>query len=60
MKNTHGSRYLLILPDTVKIMFNVDIKATDKTRSVVGNVGRAEQKFANLTCDSQFGYLLHL
>ena len=48
------------MPDTVKIMFNVDIDATDKTRSVVGNVGRAEEKFANLTCDSQFGYLLHL
>ena len=47
MKNTHGSRYLLILPDTVKIMFNIDIDATDKTRSAVVYVGRAEEKFAN-------------
>ena len=47
MKKTHGSRCLLILPDTVKIMFNVDINATDKTRSVVGNLGRAEEIFGN-------------
>lgn len=47
MKNTHGSRDLLILPDTLKIMFNTDIDATDKTRSVVGNLGRAEEIFAN-------------
>ena len=37
----HGSRDHLIVPDTVKITFNLDIVSTDKTRSVVKNVGRA-------------------
>ena len=38
----HGSRYQVIVPDTVKITFNIDIESTDdKTRSVVNNVGRA-------------------
>ena len=37
----HGSRDHVITPDTVKIMFNLDITPTDKTRSVVNNVGRA-------------------
>ena len=37
----HGSRDQVIVPDTVKITFNIDIESTDKTRSVVNNVGRA-------------------
>ena len=35
----HGSRDHVIVPDTVKITFNLDIEPTDKTR-VVSNVGR--------------------
>ena len=31
----------MIVPDTVKIMFNLDNESTNKTRSVVNNVGRA-------------------
>ena len=37
----HGSRDHVIIPDTIKITFNLDITSTDKTRSVVNNVGRA-------------------
>ena len=37
----HGSRDHVIIPDTVKITFNLDIESTDKVRSVVNNVGRA-------------------
>ena len=37
----HGSRDHEIIPDTIKITFNLDIKSTDKARSVVNNVGRA-------------------
>ena len=37
----HDSRDHVIAPDTVKIKFNLDIKSTDKTLSVVNNVGRA-------------------
>ena len=35
----HGSRDLVIVPETVKNMFNLE--STDKTRSIVKNVGRA-------------------
>ena len=44
-----GSRDHVILPDTVKITFNLDIESTDKARSVVNNVGRAlvKKKGAN-------------
>ena len=35
----HGSRDHVIIPDTVKITFNLDIESTDKARSVVNNVG---------------------
>ena len=41
IKISHGSRDHVIIPDTVKITFNLDIKSTDKSRSVVNNVGRA-------------------
>ena len=37
----HGSRDHVIIPDTVKITFNLDITSTDKARSVVNNAGRA-------------------
>ena len=37
----HGSRDPVIIPDTVKITFNLDIESTDKARSVVNNVGDA-------------------
>ena len=36
----HGSRDHVIVPDTVKYTFNLDIESTDKARSVVNNVGR--------------------
>ena len=34
-----GSRDYVIIPDTVKITFNLDIESTDKAPSVVNNVG---------------------
>ena len=37
----HGSRDHVIVPDIVKITFNLDIESSDKTRSVVNNVDRA-------------------
>ena len=36
-----GSADHIIVPDTIKITFDLDIKSTVKTRSVVNNVGRA-------------------
>ena len=35
-----GSADHVIVPDTVKITFDLDITSTDKTRSIVNNVGR--------------------
>ena len=37
----HSSRYHVIVPDTVKVTFNLDIESIDKTRSIVNNEGRA-------------------
>ena len=37
----NGSRDHVIIPDTVKTTFNLGIKSTSKTRSIVNNVGRA-------------------
>ena len=37
----HGSRDDGIIPDTVKITFNLQVTSTDKALSVVNNVGRA-------------------
>ena len=37
----HGSRDHVIVPDTIKVTFNLEIESTDKTSSVVNNVGRA-------------------
>ena len=31
----------MIIPDTIKITFNLDIESTDKVGSLVNNVGRA-------------------
>ena len=35
------SRDHVIVPDTLKITFNLEIESIDKTRSIVNNVGRA-------------------
>ena len=37
----HGSNDHVIVPDTVKITFDLDIESKDKARRVVNNVGRA-------------------
>ena len=37
----HGSRDHVIIPDTIKITFNLDTESTGKSRSIVNNVGRA-------------------
>ena len=41
IETPHGSRDHVIVPDTTKITFNVEITSTDKARNVVNNVGRA-------------------
>ena len=41
IKIPQGSRDCVIVPDTLKITFNLDIESTDKARSIVNNVGRA-------------------
>ena len=40
MEIPHGSRDHVIAPDTVKNTFNFDIESTDKTRSIVNNLGK--------------------
>ena len=37
----HSSRDQVSVPNTVKVTFNLDIESTDKTRTIVKNVGRA-------------------
>ena len=37
----HSSSDHVVIPDTVKITFNLDIESTDKATSIVNNVGRA-------------------
>ena len=37
----HGPRDHVIIPDTIKITFKLDITSTSKARSAVNNVGRA-------------------
>ena len=37
----HGSRDHVIIPNTVKITFNLEFTSTDKARSFVNSVGRA-------------------
>ena len=41
IKIPRGSKDHVIIPNTVKITFNLDTTSTDKARSVVSNVGRA-------------------
>ena len=41
---SHSSRDHVIVPDTVKITFNLDITSTDKARSVVNNKDRTMVK----------------
>ena len=43
----HGWTDHVIIPDTVKITFNLDITSTDNARSIVNNVGRALVKGAD-------------
>ena len=38
---THGLRDYVIVRNTAKITFNLEIELTDKTSSIVNNVGRA-------------------
>ena len=40
-KIPHGSRDYVIVPDTVKTMFNFDIESIEKTHSTVNNIFRA-------------------
>ena len=49
----HGSRDHVIIPDIVKITFNLDFESTGKVRSVVNNVGRALVKKQVLMLDSK-------
>ena len=49
----HDSRDHVIIPDTVKSTFNLDIESTDKARSVVNNVGRALVKKKELMLGSK-------
>ena len=37
----NGSRDYFTVPDTIKIIFNLDIDPTDKTRSIDNNLGSA-------------------
>ena len=43
-KIPHESRYPIIVPDTVKITFNLNIEPSEKTCSIVSNVRRAQAK----------------
>ena len=49
----HSSRDHVIIPGTIKITFNLDIESTDKSCSVVNNVGRALIKKKLLVLDSK-------
>ena len=49
----HGSRGLVIIPETMKITFNLDITSSDKAHSVVNNVGRALVKKKELMLGSK-------
>ena len=48
IKILKGSRDHVILPDTIKITFNLEVESTDKARSVMNNVGRALVKKRSL------------
>ena len=49
----HDLRDHVVVPDAVKITFNLDIESTEKARSVVNNVGRALVKKKVLMLDSK-------
>ena len=49
----HGLKDHVIIPDTVKITFNLDITSTDKARTTVNNVGRALVKKKELMLGSK-------
>ena len=49
----------VIITDTVKITFNLDIESTDKTRIVVNNVGRALVKKKALILGSKDTDTIH-
>ena len=46
----YGSGDHVIVPDTLKITFNLEIESTDKTHSVVNNVGRVLVKKGAHNC----------
>ena len=50
---TQGSRDHVIVPDTIKIVFNLEIESTDKERSVVNNVDRTLVKTKELILGSK-------
>ena len=50
---TQGSRDHVLVPDTIKIMFNLEIESTDKERSVVNNVDRTLVKTKELILGSK-------
>ena len=49
----HGLRDRVIIPDTVKITFSLDITSTDKARSAVNNVGRTLVKKKEMVLGSK-------
>ena len=53
IKILKGPRDHVIEPDTIKITFNLEVESTDKTRSVVNNVGRALVKKKELILGSK-------
>ena len=48
IKILKGSRDHVIVPDTIKITFNLEVESTDKARSVMNNVGRVLVKKRSL------------
>ena len=51
----YGSRDNVIVPDTVKITFNLDIESTDKARSVVNNVKKKVKKKVLILVSTEIG-----
>ena len=46
----HDSRDHVIVPDTIKVTFNLDIESTDKAQSIVNNADRTLVKKKVLMC----------
>ena len=55
----HGSRDHVIIPDTAKTTFNLDITSTEKARSVVNNVDRTLAKEKVLILGSKEIYTIN-